>query len=49
MCGGKAVNADVREACQAQWTHEWVADGRPQIGLTHAGERLIGRAGDETA
>lgn len=36
------VSALVRECVSAGWCHEWIADGRPQIGLTTEGEKAIG-------
>lgn len=48
-CDGKTVNADARDCVRAGWAHEWIADGRPHIGLTAAGEKAIGREGGESA
>ena len=46
-CDGKTVNGDVREAVRAGWAHEWIAEGRPHVGLTTDGEKAIGK--DEPA
>jgi hypothetical protein len=46
---GRAVSGIVRECVGAGWAHEWVDDGRLQIGLTPLGEQAIGREGSESA
>lgn len=39
---GRAVSGVVRECAAAGWLHEWVDNGRLQIGLTDAGLQAIG-------